>query len=65
MAPRTRPLPKPVEANLSRAVAAEVRAGLEACERGETLALTAEEAEHYYASGELPERAWLWAASPE
>jgi hypothetical protein len=63
MAPRARP--KPIEAALPPNVEAEVRAGLEACERGETLPLTREEAEHYYATGELPERAWHWAASPD
>jgi hypothetical protein len=65
MAPRTRLLRKPVEVNLPRAIEEEVRDGVEACERGETLALTPAEAEHYYASGELPKRAWRWAASRE
>jgi hypothetical protein len=41
----------------------DVRARILKRERGETLPLTREEADHYYATGELPERAWHWAAS--
>jgi hypothetical protein len=60
----TRPRPtEPVRAELPRDVEAQVRAGIEACERGETMALTAEEAERYYETGELPERVERWAAS--
>jgi hypothetical protein len=42
---------------------ARVLAGIEASERGEGIELTAEEAEHYYASGVLPERVTKWAGS--
>jgi hypothetical protein len=65
MAPRTRPSPEPVEAKLPPEVEADVRAGIEAAMRGETIALTREEAEHYYETGELPERVERWAASPD
>jgi hypothetical protein len=34
-----------------------LRAGVEAAERGEGIELTNEEAQHYYETGELPERA--------
>ena len=57
--------PKPVEAELPRDVEAQVRAGIEASERGETMALTAAEAERYYETGQLPERIERWAASRE
>ena len=56
---------KPVEAELPRSVEALVRAGIEASDRGETMALTATEAERYYETGELPERIERWAASRE
>jgi hypothetical protein len=65
MAPRTRPSPQAVEAQLPPDVESKVRAALEAVERGETMALTAEEAEHYYETGELPQRIETWAAYPE
>jgi hypothetical protein len=29
--------------------------------RGETVALTGDEAEHYFETGELPEHVWQWA----
>ena len=65
MAPRSRPMRQPVDLKLPPEVEAEVRAGMEEAERGETMALTATEAEHYYETGQLPERAWHWAESPE
>jgi hypothetical protein len=44
-----------------------LRAGLEATERGEGIDLTTDEAQHYYETGELPERVQqagvLWAES--
>ncbi len=54
-----------MEAKLPPEVEADVRAGIEAAMRGETIALTREEAEHYYETGELPERGQRWAASPD
>jgi hypothetical protein len=41
----------------------QVRAGIEASDRGDVMELTSEEAEHYYDTGELPERVERWAAS--
>jgi hypothetical protein len=46
-------------------VEARVRAGGEVSERGDVLELTPHEAEHYYETGELPERVARWAASRE
>ena len=54
-----------VHAKLPADVEAKVRAAILSAEGGETMALTAEEAEHYYETGELPERIERWAASPE
>ena len=65
MAPRSRAQLQPIAAKLSPEVAADVRAGAEAALRGETIALTHEEAEHYYETGELPERVERWAESPD
>jgi len=56
---------EPVRAELPPDVEEKVRAAVEAALRGETMALTADEAEHYYRTGELPERVGRWAASPE
>lgn len=63
--PRTRPRPtsEPVAVKLPPEVEARVRAGIEASERGDVLELTPQEAEHYYKTGELPERVTRWAAS--
>jgi hypothetical protein len=58
-------VPQPTEARLPPDVEVEVRQALEAAERGETMALTAEETEQYLETGELPERIERWAASPE
>jgi hypothetical protein len=58
-------MPEPTEAKLPPEVEAEVRDALEAAERGETMALTAEETERYLETGELPERIERWAVSPE
>jgi hypothetical protein len=66
MSLRSHPLPiEPVQAELPPDVEAQLRAGIEACERGETMRLTAQEAEHYLETGELPERVERWAASPD
>ena len=65
MTPGSRARPQPIVAKLSPEVAADVRAGAEAALRGETIALTREEAEHYYKTGELPERVERWAESPD
>jgi hypothetical protein len=40
-----------------------VRAGIEASERDESMALTTDEADAYYETGVLPERLKPWAAS--
>ena len=40
-----------------------VRAGIEASERDEAIAPTTDEADAYYETGVLPERAKTWAAS--
>ncbi len=65
MAPRARPRPEPVETKLPSDVEGDVRAGIEAALRGETITLTREEAERYYETGELPERVERWAASSD
>jgi hypothetical protein len=65
MAPRSRSALQPIVAKLPPEVAADVRAGAAAALRGETIALTREEADHYYETGELPERVERWAESPD
>jgi hypothetical protein len=40
---------------------ADLRAALEAADRGETMELREEEAEHYYTTGDPPERIEHWA----
>jgi hypothetical protein len=40
-----------------------VRVGLEEAERGETIALTEAELDHWAETGEFPERVDQWAAS--
>jgi hypothetical protein len=40
-----------------------VRAGIEASERDDVIALTTDEADAYYESGVLPDRVKTWAAS--
>jgi hypothetical protein len=57
--------PEPIEARLPPDAEADVRAGIEAALRGQTMALTREEAKHYYETGELPERVERWAASSD
>jgi hypothetical protein len=59
----TTPRPQPLAGPLSEIERARVRAGIEASERDDAIELTAEEADHYYASGVLPERVTKWAAS--
>jgi hypothetical protein len=61
MSPRTHPAVEPVVADLSPEVEAQVRAGIEAVERGEVVPLTSEEVDHWAQTGELPERARNWA----
>lgn len=56
-------LRQPPPAELPKDVEDQVRAGIEASDRGDVMELTPEEAEHYYDTGELPERVELWAAS--
>jgi hypothetical protein len=66
MVPRTRQNgPAPVACKLPAAVERLLREGIEASESDEAIALTPQEAEHYYATGELPERVERWAASRE
>jgi predicted AAA+ superfamily ATPase len=55
MSPRTRTKAVEVELPLN------VREGVEEALRGETVALTDDEAERYFETGELPEHVWLWA----
>jgi hypothetical protein len=59
MGPRPKPAPQPapVVVDLADPRHADLRASIEADARGEGVTLTAEEAEHYYATGELPEAA--------
>jgi hypothetical protein len=62
----SRPTPRlsqPPRAELPKDVEDQVRAGIEASDRGDVMELTSEEAEHYYDTGELPERVERWAAS--
>jgi hypothetical protein len=64
MIPRPPPrLRQPPRAELPKDVEDQVRAGIEASDRGDVMELTSEEAEHYYDTGELPERVERWAAS--
>jgi hypothetical protein len=66
MVPRARPrIAEPVRADLPPDAEAQVRAGIEASLRDDAMALTADEAEHYYDTGELPERVERWAGSLE
>jgi hypothetical protein len=46
---------------LSAELEADVRAGIDEAERGETVALTAGELEHWAETGELPEHVEEWA----
>jgi hypothetical protein len=39
-----------------------VREGVEQALRGERIELTDAEAEHFFETGETPERVWQWAA---
>ncbi len=66
MTPKNRPMAKPEQplANrLSPDDERRVRAGIEASEREEAIALTTDEADAYYETGALPERVKTWAAS--
>lgn len=66
MTPRTRPrIAEPATADLPADVEELVRAGIEASLRADAMELTAEEAEHYFDTGELPERVERWAGSLE
>ena len=58
VSPRTRPPAKPDPGQTSSPEDLDdlMRAGVEAAERGEGIDLTNEEAQHYYETGELPER---------
>jgi hypothetical protein len=38
----------------------EVREGIREALRGETVALTDAEAQHYFETGEMPNRVWKW-----
>lgn len=63
MAPRARPLPEPVEANLSPETARGVRQGIEQARRGEFADLTEVELRRYLETGDLPERIERWLDS--
>jgi hypothetical protein len=63
MAPRTRPLPEPVEAKLPPDVARRVRASVEGAMRGEFVDMSPEETRRYVETGELPERVERWLDS--
>jgi hypothetical protein len=66
MTPKNRPLAQPEQSIADRLSPDEeqrVRAGIEASERDEAVALTKDEAEAYYETGVLPERVKTWAAS--
>ena len=58
MTPRTRAPAKPDSGQTSSPEDLDelLRAGVEGVERGEGIDLTNEEAQHYYETGELPER---------
>lgn len=60
MAPRSRP--RPVQ--LSPAVEANVRDGVEQAMRGEFVDMSAKEKQRYLDTGEVPERIQRWLASP-
>ena len=63
VAPRTRPLPEPVEAKLSPENARSVRQGIEQARRGEFVDLSDVELRRYLETGELPERVAHWLDS--
>jgi hypothetical protein len=63
MSPTNRPLAHTLEQPLSPEDERRVRAGINASEADDAMALTAEEAEAYYETGVLPERVTTWAAS--
>ncbi len=66
MTPKNRPMAQPeqpIEHRLSPNDERRVRAGIEASERDEAIALTTDEAEEYYETGVLPDRVKTWAAS--
>jgi hypothetical protein len=65
MSPTDRPLAPALEQPLPPEEERRVRAGISASEADEATALTAEEAEAYYATGVLPDRVTTWAASRE
>jgi hypothetical protein len=60
--PRARP-ERPIGRRLSPGDQQRVRAGIEASEHDEAIALTADEAQAYYETGVLPERVKKWVAS--
>jgi hypothetical protein len=67
MTPKNRPMAQseqqPIADRLSPDDERRVRAGIEASERDEALALTKDEADVYYETGVLPDRVKTWAAS--
>ncbi len=66
MTPKNRPMAQPeqpIADRLSPDDERRVRAGIEASERDEALALTKDEADAYYETGVLPDRVKTWVAS--
>ena len=66
MTPKNRPMAQPeqpIADRLSPDDERRVRAGIEASERDEAIALTKDEADAYYETGVLPDRVKTWAAS--
>ena len=66
MTPKNCPMAQPeqpIANRLSPEDERRVRAGIEASERDEALALTKDEADAYYETGVLPDRVMTWAAS--
>jgi hypothetical protein len=66
MTTKNRPLAQPeqpISGRLSPDDERRVRAGIEASERDEALALTTDDADAYYETGVLPDRVKTWAAS--
>ena len=63
MSSTNRPLARTLEQPLSLDEERRVRAGIDASEIDDAMALTAQEAQAYYETGVLPDRVTTWAAS--
>jgi hypothetical protein len=66
MTPKNRAMAQPEQPSADRLSPDDerrVRAGIEASERDEAMALTTDEVDAYYETGVLPDRVKTWAAS--